>query len=63
MEIPSFSDYVTDKTLDGDKVRIDDILNQEIVITGYNVSESKYKKGGSEICKKVHCKENEKEIF
>lgn len=53
MEIPSFSDYVADKTLDGDKVRIDDILNQEVVITGYNVSESKYKKGGSDICVKV----------
>ena len=35
-EIPNFSSLVDKKVLDGDKVRIDDLLNKEIIICNYN---------------------------
>jgi len=37
-------------TLDGDKIRLDDILNIELVITGYKISGSKYGKNKSGKC-------------
>lgn len=44
MPAKRFSDFAEDdRPLAGDKVKIDSILNQEILITGYRVSESKYK--------------------
>lgn len=51
--IPSFSDYVENKSLEGDKVKIDDLLNKEIVITAYTVSTSKFKDKGCGYCIKV----------
>lgn len=40
---PRFSDFAQEeKPLDGNKMRIDDILNQEILIIGYKLSKSKY---------------------
>ena len=40
-----FSDFAEeDGPLEGDKIRIDSILNQEILITGHKVKKSKYKK-------------------
>lgn len=40
-----FSDFAEEeKPLDGDKIKIDDVLNQEIVILGYKVRGSKYPK-------------------
>jgi hypothetical protein len=40
---PRFSDFAREeKPLDGNKMRIDDLLNQEILIIGYNLSRSKY---------------------
>ena len=53
MDIPKFEDYSELKTLDGDKVKIDDILNKPIVVTGYTVMNSKYKNKSSEYCTKV----------
>ena len=41
------------KVLDGDKIRIDDILNKEIVICGFQISTSKYKDKGCGYCIKV----------
>lgn len=41
MDIPKFSDISEKLNLDGDKVKIDDLLNEEIVIIGYSVSQSK----------------------
>lgn len=35
MDIPNFEDYSDKKTLDGDKVKIDDILNQSVIVTGF----------------------------
>jgi len=33
--------------LDGDKIRIDDVLNKELIVAGYRIKESKYPKSGS----------------
>jgi hypothetical protein len=33
--------------LDGDKIRIDDVLNKELIVTGYRIKESKYPKSSS----------------
>lgn len=51
--IPKFCDISERRSLDGDKVKIDDVLNNEIIVTGYNVSSSKYKSKGGEYCIKV----------
>jgi hypothetical protein len=45
-EIPNFDKLVTHKSLSGDKVRIDDILNKPIIITGFQISSSKYRDKG-----------------
>ena len=49
--IKKFSDFaITDRVLDGEKVKLETILNQEILITGYKLRESKYRKTNSEKC-------------
>ncbi len=53
MDIPKFGDVAENKTLDGDKVRIDDVLNAQIVVTGYHVTNSKYQSKGCNYCTKV----------
>ena len=41
---PQFSDFATeDKPLEGEKRKLDDILNIEIIVTGFKVGKSKYK--------------------
>ena len=47
-----FSDFAEEQTLDGDKVKLDDVLNKEIVVTGYVVTKSKYKSSG-DMCPKL----------
>jgi hypothetical protein len=43
-----FSDFANVHTpLDGDKVKIETILNREILITGYSIKQSKYDKNTS----------------
>lgn len=39
--------------LDGAKLKIDDVLNREIVVTGCRVSDSRYTKAGAERCLKL----------
>lgn len=42
-----FHDFAEESgPLDGNKIRIDDILNKELIITGYKIKESKYPKSG-----------------
>ena len=53
MDIPKFNTLVEHKVLDGDKVKIDDLLNKELIVTGFSVSTSKYKDKSSGICIKV----------
>lgn len=42
-----FSDISKENILDGDKIRLDDILNEEILIIGYRVKNSRYSKNSS----------------
>lgn len=53
MEIPKFSDLSSRTNLEGDKVRIDDILDREIIVTGAQISDSKYKNKGCRFCTKL----------
>lgn len=53
MDIPKFSDLAEKITLDGEKVKMEDILNVPIVVTGYRITQSKYKSNGSEYCTKI----------
>ncbi len=41
---------VEEPTLEGDKIRLDDVLNIELLITGYRFSDSKYGKNKSGKC-------------
>jgi len=42
-----FSDFATeDSPLEGERKRIDEVLNKEIVVTGERIRESKYKDEG-----------------
>ncbi len=38
-----FSEFTEENILDGDKMKIEDIVNEEITIQGYRIKESKYK--------------------
>lgn len=43
-EYKKFSEFAEEeKPLEGSKVKLDDILNKEVLITGFKVSESKFK--------------------
>jgi len=43
-----FSDFSQEETaLDGDKIRIDSLINQELAITGYRIRKSRYSKNES----------------
>lgn len=43
MEVKRFSDFAEERgPLEGDKARLDAILNHEILITGYRIQASKY---------------------
>ena len=46
-----FSEFAAPSSiLDGEKIRIDDILNVELIIIGYKVAPSKYEKNKSGKC-------------
>lgn len=46
--IKRFSDFAKEpETLEGDKVKIDDIINREIVVCAYSLKGSKYSKNES----------------
>ena len=53
MDIPKFEEIAENKTLDGDKIKIDDVLNKEIIVTGFHVSSSKYQSKGCNYCTKI----------
>jgi len=38
-----FSDFANESVLDGDKLKLDDILNQELEILAYSLKSSKFK--------------------
>jgi hypothetical protein len=37
-----FADFANDITLDGDKIKIDDVLDKEVVVLNFRIRESKY---------------------
>lgn len=46
-----FSDFAKDdKIMDGKKIKIENVLNKEIEITGYKITESQYKKDNNNSC-------------
>lgn len=40
-----FGDFAEEETFDGDKIKLDEILNKEILVTGYKIKDSSQKKG------------------
>lgn len=49
-----FSDFAPDSIpIDGDKMKIDEVLNKEIIVTGYNINDSKYSRSNSQQCLKL----------
>lgn len=53
MRINRFADFAEEETLDGEKMKITDLLNKEIIVTGYKITESLYKKTNSTRCLKL----------
>lgn len=51
--IKRFADFAEETTLDGDKMRIDDVVNREIIITGYKITSSRFEKSNSMQCLKL----------
>jgi hypothetical protein len=52
IEIPKFSNFASRKTLDGDKIKIEEIINKPIVVTGYKIDNSKfYRKQNEKVIK------------
>lgn len=42
-----FSDFAKEKVLDGEKMRIDDVLNEDIKVINFTIKTSKYPKNNS----------------
>lgn len=51
--IPQIGSIIEIKALDGEKIRVDEILDKEIVVCGFKISASKYKDKGCGFCSKV----------
>lgn len=50
-----FSDFAKESAiLDGDKLSINSIINREILIIGYRLTESKYRKNNNSQCLTLH---------
>lgn len=56
-KIHSFGDFAEHKTLTGDKVAIESILNKRILVLAFEVRDSKYQSKGTKNCTKVQFKE------
>jgi hypothetical protein len=54
-EYPKFSDFSEEHTgLEGDKKKIEEILNTEILVTGYMIGKSKLQQSHNEIYKQIY---------
>jgi len=52
-----FSDFADVKPqLEGKKIDIDSILNKDIIVTGFRISDSKFKKNGNEKYERIQFK-------
>ena len=65
MSLKRFADFAQEEgPLDGEKVKLDSILNLEIVITGFKVKKSKYGSSNSGNCLTVQFEQDgERKIF
>lgn len=55
-----FSEFAQEEPcMDGEKVKIKDIIDEEILIKAYKIRTSKYKKSNSEQCLTVQFQQNE----
>jgi hypothetical protein len=65
MSVKKFSDFAKEGgPLEGDKVKIEAILNQEIFVTGYKIKKSRYAKNGVDQCLTVQFEtDGNKKIF
>lgn len=52
-DIPSFGDLVENKALDGKKIKLEDVLDKPIIITGFRTSKSKFAKKGTEMYTRI----------
>ena len=50
MRLLRFSDFANEVTLEGDKVKIEQILGKEIILKAYLVTKSKYPQKDNEYC-------------
>ena len=53
MDIPNFSDLTEHVNLEGDKVKLDEIINKEIIVSGVFLTDSKFQNKGSGKCSKI----------
>lgn len=59
-----FSDFAQEEhCMDGEKVKIKDIINEEILITAFKIRISKYKKTNSDQCLTVQFQQNEQNFI
>ena len=59
-----FSEFATEESqFEGDKVKIDDLLNKEIVVSDYKIGKSKYEGKGNYLTIQVKIENQLKVIF
>jgi len=60
-----FSDISKENILDGDKIRLEDILNEEVLIIGYRIKDSRYSKNnsGKYLTLQIEFKDNKRVVF
>lgn len=49
----NFADVVENKTLDGDKVKMTDVMGKPIIVIGWKITNSKYTHKGTQFCTRV----------
>ena len=63
-EYPRFGDFAEEVNIfEGDKKRIEDILNKEILVLGFKIKDSKQRKGTSYATVQFKCENNEHIFF
>lgn len=58
--IKRFSDFATEQgPLEGEKIKLDEVVNKEIIVTNFKIKESKYQNSNNKNCLTIQFKENE----
>ncbi len=59
-----FSEFASEeRQLEGDKVRLDDILNKEVAVSSFKISKSKYEGKGNYVTIQIKDGDNTKVVF